>query len=145
LEVEVDITTYEVFPLRATIVVDAGTIADPRSALNSVEGGSLMAYGWGNKEEVTLQPSGEYSVSGMGQYAAPTMSDVPEFDVTFFNTRWRGSSLGAKGLRELPMDVGAPALASAIQDAVGVFPEHLPMAGKNLFALLRKMGREDAQ
>jgi CO/xanthine dehydrogenase Mo-binding subunit len=145
LEIEVDIMSYEIFPLQATIVLDAGTVVDPHSALTLIEGGSLMAYGWGNTEEVTLKENGDFSVSRLGEYAVSTMSLVPKFDIVFLNTPWRGTSLGAKGLRDLPLDVGAPALAAAIQDAVGVFPENLPMGGKNLFALMEKLKGEGNQ
>jgi CO/xanthine dehydrogenase Mo-binding subunit len=39
---------------------------------------------------------------------------------------------GAKGIGELPMDGGAPALASAIEDATGIAPDRLPATPERL-------------
>jgi len=41
---------------------------------------------------------------------------------------------GAKGLGELPINGGAPALASAVEDATGVFISTIPITGERLFA-----------
>jgi CO/xanthine dehydrogenase Mo-binding subunit len=42
---------------------------------------------------------------------------------------------GAKGVGELPMDGGAPAVASAIEDALGVHVDHLPATPERLMEL----------
>jgi CO/xanthine dehydrogenase Mo-binding subunit len=47
-------------------------------------------------------------------------------------------AFGAKGIGELPMDGGAPALAAAVQNATGVFAEKIPLSGEYLFSLIEK-------
>ena len=43
---------------------------------------------------------------------------------------------GAKGLGELPMDVGAPAVIAAIHDATGVWITDLPATPEKILAAL---------
>jgi len=48
---------------------------------------------------------------------------------------------GAKGIGELPMDVGAPAVVAAIADATGVWITDLPASPERILAALT--GRPD--
>jgi hypothetical protein len=43
---------------------------------------------------------------------------------------------GAKGVGELPMDVGAPAVVAAIHDAVGAWIHELPASPERILAAL---------
>jgi CO/xanthine dehydrogenase Mo-binding subunit len=43
---------------------------------------------------------------------------------------------GAKGVGELPMDVGAPAVVAAIHDATGVWIHDLPATPERILAAL---------
>ena len=43
---------------------------------------------------------------------------------------------GAKGIGELPMDVGAPAVVAAIHDATGVWIHDLPASPERILAAL---------
>jgi CO/xanthine dehydrogenase Mo-binding subunit len=47
---------------------------------------------------------------------------------------------GAKGVGELPMDVGAPAVVAAIADAVGVWITDLPATPEKILAALADAG-----
>ena len=47
-----------------------------------------------------------------------------------------GAPHGAKGVGELPMDVGAPAVIAAIADATGVWITDLPASPERILAAL---------
>ena len=49
---------------------------------------------------------------------------------------YSGAPHGAKGVGELPMDVGAPAVVAAIHDAVGVWIHDLPATPERILAAL---------
>ncbi len=49
---------------------------------------------------------------------------------------------GAKGLGELPMDVGAPAIVDAIHDATGAWITELPATPARVLAALRALEEE---
>jgi len=49
---------------------------------------------------------------------------------------YSGSPHGAKGVGELPMDVGAPAVVAAIHDATGVWIHDLPATPEKILAAL---------
>jgi hypothetical protein len=49
---------------------------------------------------------------------------------------YSGSPHGAKGVGELPMDVGAPAVVAAIHDATGAWIHDLPATPERILAAL---------
>ena len=52
---------------------------------------------------------------------------------------------GAKGLGELPMDVGAPAVIDAIHDATGAWITELPATPERVLAAIRAQVEEPAR
>jgi CO/xanthine dehydrogenase Mo-binding subunit len=131
VEVEVDTETMEVRPLRATVVVEIGRAIHPILVAGQVEGGTLQAIGYGSVEEVKLD-KGRYLNDRMATYIIPTSLDAPEFEVGIEEVPYARGPFGAKGLGELPADGGAPALAAAIDQAVGIFVDEIPATPERL-------------
>ncbi len=52
---------------------------------------------------------------------------------------------GAKGLGELPMDVGAPAVIDAIHDATGAWITELPATPARVLAAIRDLEEQRAR
>ena len=52
--------------------------------------------------------------------------------------------MGAKGIGELPMDVGAPAVVAAIHDATGVWIHDLPATPERILAAMTGAPAPDA-
>ena len=67
--------------------------------------------------------------------------DAPDFRIEIAEAPSPYGPWGAKGLGELPMDGGAPALAAAVEDALGVFATELPLTSDRLHALLQRDDR----
>lgn len=139
LEIEVDEDTLEITPCRLTSVIDVGTPLHPLLAAGQVEGGALQSLGYGYMEDVGYR-EGKYTKYRMATYSIPTTLDVPAMKVSFDGIPFEYGPWGAKGLGELPMNGGAPALAGAVEDALGIVPRDLPLTPQELFRLLAEKG-----
>jgi CO/xanthine dehydrogenase Mo-binding subunit len=132
-EVEVDLDTYEVAVKDVVAVDDIGRVIHRVLAEGQVEGGTLQAIGYGTIEEIKLQ-DGRYLNDRLATYIIPTALDAPHIETIFVEAPYSGSPHGAKGVGELPMDVGAPAVVAAIADATGVWIRELPATPERIMA-----------
>jgi len=130
-EVEVDLDTFEVRVARFLSAVDVGRALQPQMVAGQVEGGSLQAIGFAHLEVVTAH-EGRFLEDRMSTCIIPSSLDAPPFEVELVEVPFSGGPFGAKGVGELPMDGGAPAVLSAIEDATGLHMEHLPATPERL-------------
>jgi CO/xanthine dehydrogenase Mo-binding subunit len=138
VEVEVDCDTYEVTPLESVVAADVGRAVNPMQLTGQFEGGVLQSYGWSTIEDLTLTPEGRYSTGHLNGYLIPTTLDTPRFHVRIFEDPCAVGAYGAKGVGELPMDGGAPAVAAAVENALGVgaLVDKIPLTGEELHRLI---------
>ncbi len=68
----------------------------------------------------------------MTNYIIPTSADIPPIRVYFEEQPYPYGPRGAKGIGELPMDGGAPAIVNAIEHATGVAFNHVPLMPEDL-------------
>jgi CO/xanthine dehydrogenase Mo-binding subunit len=85
-------------------------------------------------EEVKLE-EGRYLNDRLATYIIPTIRDSPEMEVHLLERPWNGGAFGAKGVGELPMDGGAPAAVSAVENATGIEVDAIPATPERLLAL----------
>jgi CO/xanthine dehydrogenase Mo-binding subunit len=130
-EVDVDLDTGEVRVREVVAVDDAGKIVHPVMAEGQVEGGTLQAVGYATMEEIKLE-NGRYMNDRLATYLIPTAIDAPRITALFVEAPYSGVPHGAKGLGELPMDVGAPAVVAAIHDATGSWVTRLPASPERI-------------
>lgn len=135
-EIEVDPLTFEIEVKRVTAVVDVGRIINPLSATGQVEGGLTQALGYAIMEKIGTGKNGLYDAARLQTYIIPTALDVPEYDVKFIEYPCSFAPPGAKGLGELPMDGLAPAIANAVEAAVGQRIRTLPITPESIFAAM---------
>ncbi|MFP5284533.1 MAG: xanthine dehydrogenase family protein molybdopterin-binding subunit, partial [Thermoanaerobaculia bacterium] len=131
VEVEVDPDTLAVRPLHVTAVCEVGRAIHPTLCKGQIEGGTLQAIGWALMEEVKLD-QGRYLNDRLATYIIPTVLDAPRMDVHLLERPWEGGPFGAKGVGELPMDGGAPAVAQAIENATGIGVTEVPATPEKL-------------
>jgi hypothetical protein len=62
--------------------------------------------------------------------------DAPRIESILVEKPYSGAPHGAKGVGELPMDVGAPAVVDAIHDATGVWINELPASPERILAAM---------
>ena len=134
-KVEVDLDTGEVTVRDVVSADDAGRIIHPVLAEGQVEGGTLQAVGYATIEEIKLV-DGRYLNDRLATYLIPTSLDAPRTHAILVEKPFSGAPHGAKGIGELPMDVGAPAVVAAIHDATGVWIHDLPASPERILAAL---------
>jgi CO/xanthine dehydrogenase Mo-binding subunit len=137
VEVEVDPDTLAVRPVRVTVVCEVGRAIHPRLCAGQIEGGTLQAVGWALCEEVKME-EGRYLNDRLATYIIPTAQDSPEIRVHLLEKPWDGGPFGAKGIGELPMDGGAPAVAQAVENATGLPVTDLPATPERLYSWHRE-------
>ncbi len=132
-EVEVDLDTYEVKVIDFWQAADVGKAINPIMCKGQLEGGTLQALGWALCEEVVWD-EGRIVNPRMTNYIIPTALDAPPFETMLVEMPYEGGpGGGAKGIGELPMDGGAPAVAAAVEHAIGLVMNHLPLTPERLF------------
>jgi CO/xanthine dehydrogenase Mo-binding subunit len=131
--VDVDLDTGEVAVRDVVSADDAGRIIHPVLAEGQVEGGTLQAIGYATIEEIKLV-DGRYLNDRLATYLIPTALDAPRLEAILVESPFSGAPHGAKGIGELPMDVGAPAVVAAIHDATGVWIHDLPATPERILA-----------
>jgi CO/xanthine dehydrogenase Mo-binding subunit len=136
-EVEVDLDTCEVKVTGFWAAQDIGKAIHPVMCAGQVEGGTLQAIGWALYEDVVWK-DGKILNARMTNYVIPTSKDAPTFGTILVEHPFSGGPNGAKGVGELPMDGGAPAIAAAVEQALGVACDDLPLLPEKLFAALRR-------
>jgi CO/xanthine dehydrogenase Mo-binding subunit len=138
-EVDVDLDTGEVAVRSVVAADDVGRVIHPVMAEGQVEGGTLQAVGYATIEEIKLK-DGRYLNDRLATYLIPTALDAPRISAILVEAPFDGAPHGAKGVGELPMDVGAPAVVAAIHDATGVWINELPATPERI---LEAMGALD--
>lgn len=143
-EVEVNEDTGEVRVVRYVAAHDSGRIVNPTLALNQVEGGVSQMLGFALSEEMlTDAPSGAALNASFLEHKSPTILEYPDIQVIFADVVDPVGPYGAKALGEPPSIGVAPAVISAIRDAVGVEVKDLPATPQRILDLLEQ--RERAQ
>jgi CO/xanthine dehydrogenase Mo-binding subunit len=138
-EVSVDTLTYETRVDDFVAVQEVGKVVHPILAAGQIEGGVAQAIGFTLYENVVWR-DGRMLNNGMTNYVMPTSADLPPIRVHFEEQPYQyGPAGGAKGIGELPMDGGAPAILNAIEHATGVSFTHVPLMPE---ALMRGLGEE---
>jgi CO/xanthine dehydrogenase Mo-binding subunit len=136
--VDVDLDTGEVHVRDVVAVDDIGRVIHPVLAEGQVEGGTLQAVGYATIEEIKLR-DGRYLNDRLATYIIPTALDAPRITAILVEAPFDAAPHGAKGVGELPMDVGAPAVVAAIADATGVWITDLPASPERILAALAGM------
>lgn len=126
VDVAVDVDTYEVAIERCVHAVDVGKAIHPVIVKGQIEGGTLQALGWATLENVVYR-DGRVMNRRMTDCIVPTFADAPEIETVLVEEPYAFGPHGAKGVGEIPMDGPAAAVANAIEDALDVAFDELPV------------------
>jgi CO/xanthine dehydrogenase Mo-binding subunit len=136
VDVAVDLDTFEVTVERCVHAVDVGKAIHPIIVKGQIEGGTLQALGWALWESVVYK-NGRVANRRMTDCIVPTFADAPEMETILVEEPYPFGPHGAKGVGEIPMDGPAAAVANAIEDALGVPFDSLPILPEVVEAALR--------
>ena len=134
-EVSVDIATCEVHVDDFVAVQEIGRVINPVLATGQIEGGVAQGVGFALYENVVWH-EGRMVNSQMTNYIMPTSADLPRIRVFFEEVPYAHGPGGAKGIGELPIDGPAPAIVNAIENAVGVSINRIPVTPEVLMEAL---------
>ena len=130
-EVSVDTATYETRVDDFVAVQEIGKVLHPVLAAGQIEGGIAQAIGYALYEDVVWR-DGRMANAQMTNYIMPTSMDLPPIRVYFEERPYAHGPFGAKGIGELPMDGVAPAIANAVEQALGVRIARIPITPEAL-------------
>jgi CO/xanthine dehydrogenase Mo-binding subunit len=140
VRVEVDLDTGIVRLCEVTTAIDPGKAVNPLAAQGQVEGALVQAQGWALLEDFVTQ-DGFVLTDQLSTYLIPTVLDVPEQVTSLFLEKADPlGPYGARGLGEIPFVPLAPAILSAIHDALGVWFDHIPLRPQEIVAACQAAG-----
>ena len=137
VEVEVDTETGHVTVTRMVNVADVGTPINPRIVETQLSGAAIMQLGFTLFEKMLFDEGGQLRNASLAEYKIPGLLDLPRDMVNeAVVAEQRTGPFGSKGVGESGTFGVSPAIANAIQDAVGVRLTSLPMNPEAVFNAL---------
>ena len=135
-DVEVDRDTGRVDIIRYTAIQDAGRAIHPSYVEGQIQGGVAQGVGWALNEEYIYDEAGQLENPGFLDYRMPIASDLPMIDTVVVEVPNDAHPHGVRGVGEVPIAPPMAAVANAIQDAVGLRLDDLPMSPPKVLAAL---------
>jgi aerobic carbon-monoxide dehydrogenase large subunit len=117
-EVEVDIWTGRVKILRYLALQDSGRLINPLIVEGQVHGGVVHGIGNALFEFMGYDEGGQPYTSTFAEYLLPIATDVPNIEIHFRESPSPYNPLGVKGVGEGGTVPVAPAIISAVEDAL---------------------------
>jgi CO/xanthine dehydrogenase Mo-binding subunit len=141
-EIEVDTETGHVKITKLVNVVDCGRAINPKSVETQISGAALMHLGFTMFEKMYMD-GGQVTNASLADYKIPGFHDVPEvMENIYIEHEQTNGPFGAKGVGEVATFCVGPALANAIDDAVGVRIMEMPLNAEIVYRALRaKQGK----
>ncbi|MDR0841415.1 MAG: molybdopterin-dependent oxidoreductase [Christensenellaceae bacterium] len=136
-DVEIDTYTGVVNVLKIVAAHDIGKAINPVSVEGQIEGGIVQGLGYALREEMTIQADGRPYNTSYHTYMLPTIGDIPEMEIQLVECPDPSGPLGAKGTGESGMVSTAAAIAAAVEDAIGVRPQEIPMTPERILKILK--------
>jgi carbon-monoxide dehydrogenase large subunit len=144
VELEVDPETGLVAIQRFTFAHDCGTVINPMLVDGQIIGGA--AHGIGNAlfEWMGFDDQAQPVTTNLGEYLLLTATEMPPIDIFHMSSPSPLNPLGVKGVGECGVLPAAPAIMSAIENALHPLPVHLsqtPISPAELVALIEAARR----
>ncbi|ABZ75232.1 Xanthine dehydrogenase [Shewanella halifaxensis HAW-EB4] len=139
-EVAVNVRTGEIKLEKFYALLDCGTPINPDLALGQIYGASMRAIGHSLTEELIYDASGNPLTRDLKRYGAPMIGDIPtDFRAVLVPSDDKVGPYGAKSISEIGVNGAAPAIATAIHDACGVWIRDWPFTPEKVLAGLNKL------
>jgi CO/xanthine dehydrogenase Mo-binding subunit len=135
VEVEVSKLTYQVDVKHIWSVYDVGRALDERIILGQADGGIAQGVAYGYLE-VMRHENGQLKQKNMTDYIIPTAVDMAKTETYIYDNPYALGPYGAKGAGELTLVGGAPAVALAIEMAIGKKITKIPATPEYLMELI---------
>jgi 4-hydroxybenzoyl-CoA reductase subunit alpha len=144
VEVSVDEDTGTVTVDKVWVAHDCGRALNRLTVEGQVQGSVWMGMGQAMSEEMGYD-DGQMLAPNLLDYRIPTMKDSPDIEVGIIESIDPNGPFGAKEAGEGSLAAFLPALANAIDDAIGIRFENLPMTPDRVFTAIEKQRRSGAK
>ena len=139
-EVSVDEDTYQVTVDKIWCAHDCGFAINPLSVEGQIQGGVWMGLGQAISEETGYQ-NGLHMNANFLDYRFPTMMESPDIEVKIIETVDPNGPFGAKEASEGMLSSVLAAVASAVQDAIGIEITETPVTPDRILDAVTKSER----
>lgn len=136
-EVEVDTETGHIRVLKMVSCFDAGKVINPTAFAAQTEGAMVQSMGTALFEELKLK-DGKILNKSFVDYKIPTADDAPELVVKYVEHPEPTGPYGARGVGEPLMVPGAPAIANAVYNAIGIRFKRMPITPEDVLKALEE-------
>ena len=143
VEVEVDIETGQVSVIDSYVADDCGKALNPIAIHGQTNGATVQAIGWTLYEQLYYE-NGRLANGNFADYNMATADAVPMLRGGFVESNDPNGPYGAKGASETAILPGAPAIANAVYDAIGVRITDLPITPEKVLAALHAKQQQGA-
>ncbi|MDF2820929.1 MAG: aldehyde oxidase [Clostridiales bacterium] len=134
VEVEVDTMLATTNLLGVWGVYDVGTVIDQTIMKGQMEGGMLQGLGYASMEKME-NLEGVIRQASITDYTIPTAKDTIPFETACIDNPYEDGPFGAKGAGELTILGTAPAYIEAVEQAVGIGINCIPLTPEKLLKL----------
>ncbi len=122
---EVNPDSGKVVVLKVIAASDTGRPVNPQAVEGQIEGGIAMGLGYGLSEEFRIE-NGYIQSDSYGKLGLRRIGQTPEIESIIVENPHPEGPYGAKGMSELTISLGAPAVVHALYNALGVWITSLP-------------------
>ena len=136
--VAVDVETGVVRVLDYVGCHDVGRAITPLRVEGQIHGGVAQGIGYALSEEIVAEDGISHSAL-FADYLIPSTDDVPNIEALILEEQPGRGPYGARGIGEPAIAPTAAAIASAIEDAVGVRLTRLPFTPERVSSSLEQM------
>jgi putative selenate reductase molybdopterin-binding subunit len=112
---------------------DAGVVINPAQVRGQVEGGVAQGIGFALTENFHVNSNGVMVNPNLRNYRIPTYADIPRTEVLLADSTDSVGPMHSKGMAECCINVVAPALANALENATGVRYRDLPLTPERIY------------
>ena len=144
IELEVDTETGHINVTKIVNVADAGRLLNPKIVETQLSGAAVMQLGFTLFESMEFD-NGQVTNASLADYKIPGIHDMPAvMENHMVGADQKTGPFGAKGVGESATFGLSPAIANAIQDAVGVRLTELPLTPEAVFRALNAPAAEES-
>lgn len=141
VEIEVDTETGHIKVLKVASCFDVGKVVNPKLIEAQVEGAIVQGIGSALWEQLIIDDKGKVLNPGFADYKIPTADDIPEMDIKFLEYPEETGPFGARGVAEPAMVPTAPAITSALYDALGIRINTLPLTPEKVLMAIKEKNK----
>jgi CO/xanthine dehydrogenase Mo-binding subunit len=135
--VRVDPRTYRIEFLKYVVAHDCGRVINPMILEGQIQGGVAQGIAGSFYERLHYDEEGQLRNASFMEFLMPYATEIPDVEMLHLETPSPLNPLGIKGAGEAGTIPVAAMLASAIEDALGVRIDEMPLNPNRLYELTR--------